>query len=576
MAVSEDAASAGPAVASVDDVIVTHELFAHPVPPPDHAAETAALLALSRTLSKNPDAVAQDLVEAAVRLTRAHSAGLSLAETFGGERIFRWVATTGEYARYLHGTMPRDFSPCGTVLERRQPLLMKEPVRFYSYVSQLHAPPHRVLLVPFGLEDDLIGTVWVVAHDDSKLFTAEDLRIVQSLAAFASAVSATVGLLGNLRAREQVNAQLLAASQENLRRMGEMFQQAPGFVAVLRGPDFVLELANDAYLDITGRRDIVGRPLFEAMPEFRDQGFEQLLQLVTEGRQAYMGRDVRLLVPSASGELRERYVDFIYQPILEPDGSVSGIFVQGHDVTARLLATEALKEADRRKDEFISVLAHELRNPLSPIRLSAQVLKRLPGASDPRQQQAVAIIENQTGFITRLVEDLCELSRIRAGKLHLKLGPVSLQDVVSAALETLQPLLGEREQRLVLRMPPAPVRVQGDRDRLVQVASNLLNNASKYSHRGAQVSVTVAEEDGRAVLRVADNGNGIEPAMLPHIFDMFVQASRSYQQRQGGLGIGLALVQQLTALHGGRVEAASDGPGRGATFTVRLPLLSNP
>ena len=558
------------AVPTVDDVIVTPELFRAAPAPSDHAAETEALLALSRTLNQSPEAVAQALADAAMQLTGAHSAGVSLTDTSGGERLFRWIATAGEYARYAHGTMPYDASPCGTVLARRQPLLMREPQRFFPSVRELHAPVRLALLVPFGLDDALIGTVWVVTHDERKVFTAEDLRIVQSLASFASAVSATVGLLGDLRARQKVHAQLLAASEASLQRMGDLFRHAPGFVAVLRGSELVLELANDAWVALVGRRDMIGRPLLEALPELAHEQ-AVLARVLSEGR-SVRGRDVALRLRRSGDEAEERFVDLVYQPVTDSDGTVGAVLVQGHDVTDRHRAEQAVQAAQQRKDDFIAMLAHELRNPLAPLRFSAQILKRGPGAEDARHRQAVQMIETQTGFITRLVDDLLDLSRVRSGKVVLERERVRLQEVVAQCVEAIRPQTEAKEQVLRIHAPPEPVWVLGDRARLAQVLLNVLGNAVKYSHRGATVRVELATAGDCAELRVADNGNGIAPEVLPHIFDMYVQAPELRSQRQGGLGIGLAVVRHLARLHGGTIEAHSDGPGHGATFTIRLPV----
>jgi PAS domain S-box-containing protein len=241
------------------------------------------------------------------------------------------------------------------------------------------------------------------------------------------------------------------------------------------------------------------------------------------------------------------------------------------DVTERKQIEEALKEADRRKDEFLAMLAHELRNPLAPIRNAAQVLK-LIGPADPSQQRAREIIERQTQHLTRLVDDLLDVSRITRGKITLTHEPLDLAAVIYSAVETNRPLIGERRHQLTVVVPPQPLRVEGDQTRLVQVVGNLLHNATKYTDEGGSIWLEAAREGGAAVVRVRDNGMGMSADLLPHVFDLFTQADRSLDRSQGGLGIGLTLVRQLVELHGGRVEARSDGPGRGSEFVVRLPL----
>ncbi|HET9228433.1 MAG TPA: ATP-binding protein [Thermoanaerobaculia bacterium] len=238
-------------------------------------------------------------------------------------------------------------------------------------------------------------------------------------------------------------------------------------------------------------------------------------------------------------------------------------------------AEQSLREADRRKDEFLAMLAHELRNPLAPIRNAVHVLK-LAGPLGDRQQWAREIIERQTQHLTRLVDDLLDVSRITRGKVALAREPLDLATIVNRAVETSLPLIDARRHQLDVALPPEPVRVDGDLTRLVQVVGNLLNNAAKYTDEGGHIRLEAVLEDGMAVIRVRDNGMGLPADLLPHIFDLFSQADRSLDRSQGGLGIGLTLVRRLVELHGGEVEARSDGPGQGSEFVVRLPAADSP
>jgi CheY-like chemotaxis protein/nitrogen-specific signal transduction histidine kinase len=243
------------------------------------------------------------------------------------------------------------------------------------------------------------------------------------------------------------------------------------------------------------------------------------------------------------------------------------------DVTARKRTEEALREADRHKDEFLAMLAHELRNPLAPIRNAAQVL-RLVGPSDTHQQWAREVIERQTQHLTRLVDDLLDVSRITQGKVKLACEPLDLSVIIHRAVEASRPLIDSRHHQLTVVTPPEPVRLEGDLTRLVQVVGNLLNNAAKYTDEGGHIRIEAAGEGAEAVIRVRDNGMGVPADLLPHVFDLFTQADRSLDRSQGGLGIGLTLVRQLVELHGGRVEARSAGFGQGSEFTVRLPAVA--
>jgi PAS domain S-box-containing protein len=232
---------------------------------------------------------------------------------------------------------------------------------------------------------------------------------------------------------------------------------------------------------------------------------------------------------------------------------------------------QALREADQRKDEFLALLGHELRNPLAPIRNSLQILK-LAGTDAAPADRAREVMERQVEHMVRLVDDLLDVSRIMRGKVELRRQPTELTTVVARAVETAQPMIDAEGHQLAVSLPPEPLWVQGDLVRLAQVVSNLLNNAAKYTDRGGRIWLSARREGAEAVLRVRDTGIGIAPDALPRIFDMFFQAERRTRNAQGGLGIGLSLIRGLVELHGGRVEARSGGPGKGSEFLVRLPL----
>jgi PAS domain S-box-containing protein len=232
------------------------------------------------------------------------------------------------------------------------------------------------------------------------------------------------------------------------------------------------------------------------------------------------------------------------------------------------------KEADRRKDEFLAMLAHELRNPLAPIRNAVELL-RLAEPLGPPLHRAREVIGRQVQHMSRLVDDLLDLSRIRRGKILLRREPVDLGEVVAGAVEASRPLLEARRHGLEVSAPAGPLRVVGDPTRLVQVVLNLLNNAGKYTPEGGHVGLCVGREGGEAVVRVRDDGVGIAADLLPRVFDLFTQADRTLDRAEGGLGIGLALVKKLVEMHGGTAEAHSEGPNRGSEFVVRLPLLKD-
>jgi PAS domain S-box-containing protein len=482
-------------------------------------------------------------------------------------------------------------------------------------------------------------------------------------------------------------------------RLAEVFQRSPSFTAVLSGPDHVFELANDRYLELVGHREVLGKPVREALPEVQGQGFLALLdQAYESGEPISMPETPIMLQHSPGAEVEVRHVEFVYQPLHDPEGKVYGVLVQGNDVTERLraqaalrereerlrllidhasdyamimsdpdgrviewlggaeritgwneaevlgrradffftpedraagvperemlgacqngraedkrwhqrrdgsrffgdgvmaslwdddgelrgygkvvrdvterkLAEEAARRAERHKDDFIALLAHELRNPLAPIRNGLEVIRLSPGDRET-VCQAQAMMQRQLGHMVRLIDDLLDVSRISRNKMELRRSQVTLQEVVTHAIETSRPLIEGARHRLEVRLPAEPVMMDADITRLAQVVSNLLTNSAKYTDPGGRIVLQGGREGDAVVISVSDDGVGIEPAMLPHVFEMFSQAGAALERSRGGLGIGLALVRGLVEMHGGSVHAFSEGPGQGSTFTVRLP-----
>jgi two-component system CheB/CheR fusion protein len=243
------------------------------------------------------------------------------------------------------------------------------------------------------------------------------------------------------------------------------------------------------------------------------------------------------------------------------------------DLTERQQMEEALRKGDRRKDEFLATLAHELRNPLAPIRTALEIMRR--GNDEEKGQQAREIIERQTNQLVHLVDDLLDISRITQDKIKLRKERIEIADSITAAVETVQPFVENMRHRLDVRLPDAPVFVEADRTRLTQIVLNLLHNSAKYTEPGGHILLIAAREGDEAVIRIRDNGIGIQFEMLPAIFDMFAQTVIGEKRGQGGLGIGLSLVKKLVEMHGGRVEAHSEGEGKGSEFIVRLPLAAD-
>jgi PAS domain S-box-containing protein len=378
----------------------------------------------------------------------------------------------------------------------------------------------------------------------------------------------------------EVTEQVLAEKYRNEEneRFRALFEQAPGIMAVLRGPEHVFELTNQSYLQLIGHRDLLGKTAREALPEVTGQGFFELLDRVYTSGEPFVGHALPLRVQSEpGGPLVERFVDFVYQPIRDANGAVSGIFVEGSDVTPRKLIEDELRAANRQKDQFLAMLAHELRNPLAPIMTAAQLLKL--GRHDPKSvANASEIIARQAAHMTDLVNDLLDVSRVTRGLVTLDKEELDLNVIVAAAVEQVRPLIDARRHALTLQLSGQPAHVLGDRTRLVQVISNILNNAAKYTAPGGRIVLDVAvdADRGQVYVTVSDSGVGIAPEVLPYIFDLFTQAERTPDRSQGGLGIGLALVKSLIVLHGGTVHAHSAGLGQGSEFSLCLPCLAVP
>ncbi len=540
--------------------------------------------------------------------------------------------------------------------------------------------------------------------------------------------------------------QAITRLTEENERFAELFAQAPTFMAVLRGPNHRIELTNPGYDRLIGYREVVGKTVEEALPEAVSQGYLEILNQVYRTGVAYSSVGARYAMQTrADGPVDERYVDFVYQPIRDSQGQVTGIFVEGVDVTARHFgevrrdalfsltsrlqdiddvgeiayvaaeiigttlgvsrvgygsidpeaetlhverdwtapgvatlagtlqlrdygsfidslkrgeliqiddvrkdprtaeASEALegksarafvnlpivehgclravlfvnhaevrnwtaedtqfisevgartrttvermrntaelrereaqlRESDRRKDEFIATLAHELRNPLAPIRNGLEIA-RLAGEAREHEllQNTLEMMDRQLNHVIRLVDDLMDVGRINSGKVELKRGRIGLNEVLTRSIESVQTIVEAHRHQLEVGLGSSPLHVDGDFDRLSQVFSNLISNAAKYTDDGGTISVTTFEDDGFAVVAVEDTGIGIPPEELPKVFDLFSQV-RSHQGRaEGGLGIGLALVRRILDLHGATISAQSEGIGRGSRFVVRLPLLA--
>lgn len=289
------------------------------------------------------------------------------------------------------------------------------------------------------------------------------------------------------------------------------------------------------------------------------------------GETVFPGLEMRYLEDDGS----ERWLRVSAAPLRDDDGKVLGACSVVQDMTAAKRAEQALKDADRRKNEFLATLAHELRNPLAPISNGLYLLRE-GKVEGPAATEVRDMLDRQVRHLVRLVDDLMEVSRIAGGKVTLRKQSVPLDDLLRNAIETSRPLLDASAHRLTLDLPDEPLHLRADPVRITQVFANLLNNAAKYTDPGGQIALHARAEDDDVVVTVRDNGLGISPAMLPRLFDLFTQVRHTQDRAQGGLGIGLSLVRNLVERHGGSVQARSEGLGHGSEFVVRLPRELTP
>jgi len=758
------------------DVLITTELSHRPAREPDYRAENRALTLLAQAMPQSPQALLDRLVQVALELCEAGSAGISLLVPAAEGEQFRWEALCGAYANYVGGRTPRNFSPCGTCLDLGAPQLYHRPARHFEYLRAAQPELVEGLVVPFYRGREALGTIWVVLHDAGRGFDREHVRLMQSLAGFvgialgtiqtvATAESALTELQTQAEELAATNARLaqlinerrdaeraLQESEERLRLSVEaanigawdfdprteslnwsdrcrfMFGLRPGVPvdytlflsrvhpedrqraqsAMTRALDPVDGGAIDVefralwpdgtvrwivskgqaffsrsdpthratrlvgtLLDITERKQAEGersallqrererarqlRKLADAAQQVNAApSLAAMLEIITHSARDIIGAHQAVtsmsvnddwaqainavsfsdkysawstydVAPDGSGiyaevcrsnrPMRMTQIELEAHPAWRGFGSQAeyhppmwgwlavplvarsgrnlgllqisdkyhgeftaedeAILTQLGQMAAVAIEKERLYEEVRRsnrtKDEFLAMLAHELRNPLAPVRNAIRVLQE-DRSLDERAERLYSVIDRQSEHMARLLDDLLDVSRITRGKIELRREVVNLADLVQQTVDASQDLTAARGQILTVALPPEPLWVEADPTRLHQVIGNLLSNAAKYTQPGGRIEVRVEREADSGVVRVADNGGGIDPAFLPHLFELFAQGDRTVARPEGGLGIGLTMVQRLVQLHGGSVEANSNGLGLGSEFTVRLPL----
>jgi PAS domain S-box-containing protein len=379
--------------------------------------------------------------------------------------------------------------------------------------------------------------------------------------------NANVIFLARQQAEREVAAERRRAeeAQARLAAIVESSQDA----IISKTLDGIIQTWNAGAERLFGYRaeEAIGQPITLIIPPDRLSEEREILARLGRGERIEHYETIRV---ARNG--RQIDISLTISPVRDADGRVIGASKVARDITERREAVEALKEADRRKDEFLALLAHELRNPLAPLRNGLEVM-RLAADNPVIVAKTRDMMDRQLSHMVRLIDDLLDISRINRHKMELRCARVTLADVIGNAVETTRPAIEAAGHELSVSLPPEPIHLTADLTRLSQVFANLLNNSAKYTERGGRIWITAEREGDQVMVRVRDTGIGIPAEALPNIFDMFSQVDRSIERSTGGLGIGLALVKGLVEKHGGTVEAASPGQGKGSTFRVRLPVL---
>jgi PAS domain S-box-containing protein len=420
------------------------------------------------------------------------------------------------------------------------------------------------------------GTEWPV-DDSAAPIRCKDGEVVGCVLVFRDVSEGKQAEAAVLQSAERERLLLAEAATANA-KFRAFFEQGPLFAGIMDLDGTILE-PNRLSLEACGytREQVVGKPFWKCPWWNRSPALME--QIKAASAQAARGETFQAELPYFVADGSERRVDLVILPIKDEAGRILFLAPTGTDITRRRQLEDHLRQmaadlsdADRRKDEFLATLAHELRNPLAPIRNGLQILK-LAGPGGPVAEQARSIMERQLGQMVRLVDDLLDVSRITRNNLQLRKERVDLAAVLASAVETSRPLIEANAHQLTVSLPTQPIHLDADLTRLAQVFSNLLNNAAKYTEKGGCIRLSAVRQGGEAVVTVADTGVGIPFAMLPKVFDMFTQVDRTLERSQGGLGIGLTLVRQLVHMHGGTVQAFSEGAGQGSELVVRLPVV---
>jgi signal transduction histidine kinase len=524
----------------LESVLCTEELNRRPARPPDYQAIRGALVALAQTMADSPDRILQKLVETALSLCRAHSSGLSLLEEENGRKIFRWHGVAGRYAPYLWGTTPREFSPCGTVLDTDQVQLMSDLDRHFTYFAEVEPRISEALLVPFHVNGEAVGTIWVVSHDRGRLFDAEDARIITMLGEFAAAAyRALSGMIAMQSIVATIRDPLLVLDGALRVRMAsrsfyETFQLTPGATEGL----LLYQLEN-------GQWDI---------PELR-----VLLDDILRKERVLENFEVRREFP----RLGPRVMSLNARKLRREDNFTALILLAIEDVTARKQIEDELLRSNEDAQRFAYVAAHDLRAPLNSAVALLQLLdENIKAKLDEENRHVLSTATAGLQRLQALMSDILAYSQV-GGAQERTIAP--LQESLQMALSNLQKDIEETGAQLTHGSLPS---LKADRSLMTLVFQNLIGNSLKFrANEPPRVQIEGIRENGEWIISVADNGQGFDSRYATQIFLPF---KRLHGPETPGSGIGLATCKRVVERLGGRIWAEA-APGRGATFHFTLP-----
>jgi PAS domain S-box-containing protein len=442
-------------------------------------------------------------------------------------------------------------------------------------IAELFVPEDRAAGVP---EQEIAAAAakgratderWHIRNDGSRFFASGALAPIfdedSNLRGFTGIVRDMTEFKKSLAERNRLVAELGAERA----LLNSLLDKAPVGLGFFDSDLHILRI-NPALKEMTGLdpADQLGHTLQEALPALESDFCEALRQVLSTG-QSIINKEIDF--EPAGKTARSRYWLCSFYPVKTADGTILGVGSVIADIDERKRMEEALRDADQRKDHFLAMLAHELRNPLAPISNAVQIM-RIEGPSGANLDWSIDVISDQIKHMTRIVDDLLDVSRITRGTVVLRKESIELERVVDLAVQASRPLIENYKHELHVTLPPESVVLDVDPARLAQVLANLLNNAAKYTPEGGRIELSAALAGSDVLLTVRDNGIGIAPELLPTLFDLFVQADQSLSRSRGGLGIGLTVVRSLVEMHEGCVTVRSDGPGKGSEFTIRIPL----